>query len=607
MEHPGGHAVKSPARHIRGAIVLVLLTALIAPASMPAPARSAACPPGPYFEPPVPYATGDNPRNVVIADFDEDAILDLAVANSSYYVGGPGSVAILRGQGSAGMGDGSFAPAVQYPAGIKPFSLVTGDFDEDGILDLAVACFGYGSCPDGGVAYLRGLGANGVGDGTFDAPKMFAAGNKPFDLVAADFDEDGILDLAVADNEVGAMRILRGLGTGGVGAGRFASPLSYLLPARASAVGTADFDGDGILDLVAACPLSAIYLARGQGAGGTGDGTFASFIEVPAGPDPFEFAIGDFNGDGNLDLMVGNGSFAGTRFVAGTGTGTFAAPATVTSGTNVSAVLDADLDHDGIKDLVLTISDADRLEILHGRGNGTFTPVDQVTLSLYPQNGAVGDFNEDGSLDLAIPRVSHPSGPGALSVLIGACPGGPTPTLMSLEQIDVTVERVRIRWYGTDQTGLAATIERRTHEQGWARLGDTAVDGEGHLEWEDRDITPSKAFAYRAVLHDGSGDVPTDEIWVDVPGAVLALYGARPNPSSDDRLTVTFSLPARQPATLALYDLAGRLVAAREIEPLTAGLHRVTFGERGPLASGLYIVRLSYGGRSLSSRVTIVR
>lgn len=335
--------------------------------------------------------------------------------------------------------------------------------------------------------------------------------------------------------------------------------------------------------------------------------TFASFAEVAAGPDPFEFAIRDFNGDTALDLLVGNTSFAGARFVAGTGAGTFAAPATVTTGTNVPAVLDADLDHDGIADLVLTISDADRLEILHGRGNGTFTPVDQVALSLYPQNGAVGDFNEDGTADLAIPRVSHPSGPGALSVLIGACPDGPTPTLMSLEQIDVTTERVRIRWYGTDQSGLAATIERRTHEQAWTKLGDAVVDREGHLEWEDHDISPGMAFAYRAVLHDESGAVPTDEIWVDVPGAVLALYGARPNPSSDDRLTVTFSLPARQPATLALYDLAGRLVASRELEPIAAGLHRVTFGERTPLASGVYVVRLSYGGRSLSSRVTVMR
>lgn len=195
-----------PARHIWGALAPVLLAALVLPSLMPAPASSAPCPPGPYFEPPVSHATGDNPRNVAIADFDEDGILDLAVANSSYYVGGQGSIAILRGNGTAGMGDGTFAPAVQYPAGIQPFSVVTGDFDEDGILDLAVASRGYGSCPDGAVTLLRGLGAGGVGDDTFDAPKMFAGGDKPFDLVAADFDEDGILDLAVADNGVGAVR-----------------------------------------------------------------------------------------------------------------------------------------------------------------------------------------------------------------------------------------------------------------------------------------------------------------------------------------------------------------------------------------------------------------
>jgi hypothetical protein len=93
---------------------------------------------------------------------------------------------------------------------------------------------------------------------------------------------------------------------------------------------------------------------------------------------------------------------------------------------------------------------------------------------------------------------------------------------------------------------------------------------------------------------------------VTAPALDLALEGARPNPATDGRLVVWFTLPADGPATVELLDLAGRKVSARAVGALGAGRHSVEFGERR-VSAGVYWIRLTRAGRSLSTRVALVR
>ena len=136
------------------------------------------------FGAPHTYFVGSNPLALVAGDFNGDGRLDLAVAD-----GGSNEVAILLGNG-----DGTFRPAVFYPAGDGPCAVVAGDFNGDGKLDLAVADTGNYANDPGGVSILLGNG-----DGTFQPPVEYAAGNEPDALVAGDFNGDGKVDLAVAD------------------------------------------------------------------------------------------------------------------------------------------------------------------------------------------------------------------------------------------------------------------------------------------------------------------------------------------------------------------------------------------------------------------------
>jgi len=130
----------------------------------------------------------------------------------------------------------SFVTAPQYPVGNYPYSIATGDFTGDGILDLAVAN------ASGTVSILLGNG-----DGTFRPAIDYPAGQFPISVAVGDFAGNGRLDLAVVDNYANTVNVLLGNGDGS-----FQAPISYAVGARPSAVATADFNGDGIPDLAMA-------------------------------------------------------------------------------------------------------------------------------------------------------------------------------------------------------------------------------------------------------------------------------------------------------------------------------------------------------------------
>jgi hypothetical protein len=93
-----------------------------------------------------------------------------------------------------------------------------------------------------------------------------------------------------------------------------------------------------------------------------------------------------------------------------------------------------------------------------------------------------------------------------------------------------------------------------------------------------------------------------------VPGTLafeLALYGFLPNPTAQD-VNVYFSLASGEPATLALYDIAGRQVQSREVGTMGPGPHAVNLTQGVPISAGIYFVRLSQEGRTKHRRVAII-
>src|SRR5262249_20783625 len=150
------------------------------------------------------------------ADLNRDGFPDLVVTNQD-----GADVSVLLGQGIEGIPTGTFAPAVHYAVQTYPYSAVLADFNHDGILDLAVANAGSGTG-----SILFGHGAGGARDGPFAPAINLAAGGHPRSVTVGDINRDGITDLVLSDY-YGSAVVLPGQGSGGIGNGTFASALAF--------------------------------------------------------------------------------------------------------------------------------------------------------------------------------------------------------------------------------------------------------------------------------------------------------------------------------------------------------------------------------------------
>ena len=305
-----------------------------------------------------------------------------------------------------------FNPAVNYAAGSFPLYMTAGDFNGDGKVDLAVAT----DLNNSDISILMGNG-----DGTFQAPVSYATGENVYWIAVGDFNGDGIPDLAIAGSSLTAeywgLAVLIGNGDG-----TFQTPTTYFAPYGYTplAVAVADFNGDGIADLVTLNQvtsevgnvLAAVYL-------GNGDGTFKSPLNTntsaPAGSS-YSVGVGDFNGDGIPDFALLEDN--GLEIFIGNGDGTFKTGLSSSITSAAFPFVVADLNGDGYTDLA--VSTATGVSVLLGNGNGTFQAATSYGSFLLPRMLVTADFNGDGVPDIAVDSWNTATAPDSLaSVLLG--------------------------------------------------------------------------------------------------------------------------------------------------------------------------------------------
>jgi len=310
-------------------------------------------------------------------------------------------------------GNPLFVPPVTYPSGGWAASVAVADLNADGKPDLAVSNEGLGD-NDGSVAVLLGNG-----DGTFQPAVTYSAlGSTPVSIAVADLNGDGKPDLAVAGFPPAGYSSSLSVFIGN-GDGTFQPAVSYDADG-ASAIAIADVDGDGFPDLLVA--ISHAYGSAGVLLG-NGDGTFQPVTTYDsAGTSPSALTIGDLNGDGKPDLVLGNfyplrGNSTTVAVLLGNGDGTFQPAVTYYSGGNqLFAVASGDLNGDGNLDVVTancvpggTIACSWKhakngtVGVLLGNGDGTLQAAAIYDSGGQYANGvAIADIDGDSKLDIAV-------------------------------------------------------------------------------------------------------------------------------------------------------------------------------------------------------------
>jgi len=182
-----------------------------------------------------------------------------------------------------------------------------------------------------------------------------------------------------------------------------------------------------------------------------------------------------------------------------------------------------------------------------------------------------------------------------------------TSTLASLVSANAEPGRVDLAWE-ISSSFASATVYRSPGGGMWTALGSVTPDGTGRLAYVDLDVIAGSRYGYRLGLAGAGGEVFAGEAWVDVPEAArFALRGVTPNPGPAGAGLVTFSLPDASPAQLEVVDISGRRVSLREVGGLGRGEHLVRLSGAEPLAPGIYLVRLTRGGRSLTAKAVTIR
>lgn len=333
------------------------------------------------FAPKKDLTVGAGPFFAAIGDIDRDGSSDIAVTNTQ-----ANSVSVLRG-----IGGGLFEPKRDYPTGSGPGAISLVDIDSNLGLDVVVANFNAGT-----VSVLRNTG------GVSFAPRVdFSAGAGATAVAVGDADGDGKPDVAVANFTASTVSVLRNTATS-AGVVAFGPKADYAVARSPTSLVWGDFDRDGTPDLAVAASYSELAGNSGSVLRNLGDGTFRPREDYIVGWAPRSLAAGDFDQDGDLDLVFANREDRSVSMLQNQGNGQFAQLLQSSVGTAPRTIRFGDLDGDCTPDAVLACDGGNYVSVRRGLGGGAFAPETRVgaTAGAGVVSGVLSDLDSDGRLDI---------------------------------------------------------------------------------------------------------------------------------------------------------------------------------------------------------------
>jgi hypothetical protein len=322
-------------------------------------------------------SVGSRAYGGIASDLNRDRWLDLTIVNED--------TADLRVFLNRGDGTGLFHAFLQptFPVGPRASPSEPSDFNRDGNVDICVANINANT-----VSILLGNG-----DGTYQPQQAVTVGVAPRGIAVLDAEGDGDVDIVNTNSTSSNMSILFNDGTG-----VFSGP-SFFEGGGINewALGSADMNDDGILDLV----IGAIGSDRVIVALGNGNGTFTNAFSRDCGGDVWMIALGDVNGDGTDDVAVANGGSDNGAILLNEGDGLLSAAQVYPTDPFTLATDLGDLDGDGDLDWVTSSFFGDWI-LFENDGAGAFTENQRFPATASSSCSLAMDFDNDGDLDLAL-------------------------------------------------------------------------------------------------------------------------------------------------------------------------------------------------------------
>lgn len=381
----------------------------------------------PTFSARTDFATGVRPYGVSIGDFNLDGKQDLAVTNST-----SNSISIFLNTAATGASVPAFSPKTDFPTGTLPYSVCIFDYNGDGKPDMAVA-----NVSSSTISIFMNTTAPGASTPAFSPKTDFSTGNSPYAVTAGDFNGDGKLDLAAANNFSNSVSILMNTTTTGASTPTFSSNIDFATENNPFSVSICDINRDGKPDLAVPNSVSnTVSVFLNKTVPGSLTPVFTSAESFATGISPTSVSEGDLNGDGKQDLAITNGasnsvSILLNTMVLGASATSFSPYMDFSTPNGPNKFATGDLNGDGKPDIV-TVSYESSIStfsiFLNATTPGAITPFFNPRTDFNfennpPRDVSISDLNGDGKQDLAISGINY------LSVFLNTTPPGAiTPT-----------------------------------------------------------------------------------------------------------------------------------------------------------------------------------
>ncbi|HBC46041.1 MAG TPA: hypothetical protein DCZ43_03240 [candidate division Zixibacteria bacterium] len=433
-----------------------------------------------------------------------------------------------------------FETAVNYECGIQPVSVYASDLDNDGDLDLAVANW----MNDGTVSILTNNG-----DGTFQEPVTYTAGILPVAVVSADFDGDNYNDLAVSNNAGIAILINNGDGT-------FPDTIRYFINSPSSCVSATDLDGDGDIDLaVGLSSTSMVTILINDGAGNfqLGESYYMDYS-------PVRITAVDVDADNDKDLAVV--TYGWVAIFLNNGDGTFQ-PATNHLSSDPVSVAAADLDGDGDQDLAIA-SYGGPVRVYWNTGNGSFD--DPGYFDIYSTLSVIvaAPLDTDDDYDL-----------------ITACPDVGKVSFLRNNNGRTFQFHVDFNVGGSPCSIIAADLDS---------------DGDNDL---------AVANYYHIAILFNQTITGTTQDWVELVPDEIQLSQNYPNPFNA-QTTIKYSLPKPSAVSIDIFDLLGRKIVTLSEGTKPAGDNQAIWNAND-YSSGIYFYRIKTKDQILTRKMVLIK